>query len=260
MNQSEIHPSAIVHPDARLGPGCTVGPFAVIEQGTELGAGCEIQPHAIIHRFSKLGERVRVFPFAVVGAEPQHLQFEGEESTVRVGSDTVIRESVTIHRGTKVGTGETVVGAGCFLMAYVHVAHDCIVGDGVIMANGVQMAGHSEIQDNAVIGGLSGITQFSRVGRYCYVGSGSQIRKDLPPFMTGKGVDFSVQSVNAVGMARKGFTPEQVRSVKSLYKIFYRKKLTVSRALEQISTDLPLGPEVELFVDFVKSSKVGVIR
>jgi UDP-N-acetylglucosamine acyltransferase len=255
-----IHPTAIIDSDARIGEGTHVGPYCIIEAGVRLGKNCTVQSHVVLRGDTEIGDEVKIFPFAVVGSEPQHLHYKGEPTKVVVEKRVVIRESVTIHRGTKGGTGITRVGENTLLMAYTHVAHDCTVGNNVIIANSVQLAGHVEIGDSVVIGGQSEIAQFCRIGKYCYVGGGSTLRKDLPPFLVGKGNEFEVQGINVVGMTRQGFSAEIVGKLKTLYKIFYMQKLTVNQALEKITIELPDCEEARSFCQFVKSSKAGIIR
>lgn len=257
---SEIHPTAIVHPEAKIGEGTRVGAYSIIEQGVSVGRNCEIQDHVVIRGWTELGDNVRVFPFAVIGAEPQHLKYAGEETRVIIGNRVTLREAVTVHRGTVFGNKKTTIGDDTFIMAYCHVAHDCIVGQGVVMANGCQLAGHSEVQDGVVMSGLSGVGQFCRVGRYCFLGAYSAARKDVPPFITGKGPGFEVQGINMVGLTRKGFSETTVNNIRTMYKIFYCRHLTVAQAVDAIRTELGETDEVKLFVDFVQKSKMGIIR
>lgn len=257
---AEVHPTAIVHPTVVLGESVRVGAYSIIDEGAQIGNFCDIQDHVVIRRLTKIGNDVKIFPFAVIGAEPQHFKYQGEETLVEIGDGAIIRESVTIHRGTSFGRSITTVGEGTLLMAYVHVAHDCIVGKKVIMANGVQLAGHTTIEDFAVVGGLSGISQFCRVGKYCYLGSASMIRKDLPPFLTGKGNDFKVQGINVIGLQRNNFSSEAINKLRKVYKIFYRRHLTVAKAIEQVQEELGETNEVRVFLDFIRQSEVGVIR
>ncbi len=257
---AEIHPTALVHPDAHLGEGTRVGAYAIVDAKVQTGRGCVIHNHAVIRDFSVLGDEVQVHPFAVIGGDPQHVKYRGEPTTVSIGNRVVLRESVTVNRGTTFGNGTTVVGDDVLIMAYSHVGHDCIVGNNVIIANSVQLAGHVTVGKNAVIGGISGVTQFCSVGDFCFLGASSLLRKDLPPYLSGKGNDFEVQGVNVVGLERSGVSPEVIRSLRNLYKIFYRQKLTVSQALEKATIEIPSSPEREIFLSFLKSSKMGIVR
>lgn len=260
LEPTRIHPTAIIHPKAQVGHGVHIGAFSVIGEGVTIGDGCELQEHVSIRGNTTLGKAVRVFPFAVIGSEPQHLQYKQEPTLTEIGDRTVIRESVTIHRGTSKGTGKTIIGPDCYLMAYAHVAHDCEVGSHVILCNSVQLAGHVVVEDYANIGGVSGVVQFCRVGKFCYVGGGTLLRKDLPPYLMGKGNEFEVQGVNTVGLSRRGMTTETIQQLKNLYKIFYLQNLTVNAAIEKAVVEVGTLPEVKHFIDFVQNSKVGFAR
>lgn len=257
---AKIHPTAIVHPGAELGEATTVGSYSIIGENIVTGKNCEIGEHVVIRGITRLGDGVRIYPFATLGADPQHLNYKGEPTRVEIGNRVVIREGVTIHRGTRFGNHVTVVKDDAYLMAYCHVAHDCVVGKKAILTNAVLLAGHVTVDDYAFIGGMTGIAQFCRVGKYCFTAGGSILRKDLPPFLMGKGNDFEVQGVNIVGLARHGFSGATIGRLKKLYKIFYHQNLTVSQALAKIDDELGPSDEVRVFVDFVKETKVGFIR
>lgn len=256
----EVHPTAIVHPDAHIGDGTRIGAFAIVEPKTAIGKNCRIQDHAIIRDYSTLGDEVNVHPFAVIGGEPQHTRYKGEPTTAVIGSRTVLREYVTVNRGTAFGNGTTVVGEDVLLMAYCHVAHDCVVGNKVILANTVQLAGHVTLGKSVVIGGVSAVTQFCSVGDYSFIGGGSLLRKDLPPYLSGKGNDFQVQGVNLVGLERQGFTIETIKTLRKLFRIFYLQNLTVAQAMERAGTEVPAIPEVEAFLAFLRQAKQGIAR
>jgi UDP-N-acetylglucosamine acyltransferase len=259
-NNPSIHPTAIIHPKAQIGAGTQVGAFSIIGENVILGDHCEIHEHVVIKGNTRVGKSAKIFPFAVIGMEPQHLKYNGAPTTVEIGDNVIIREAVTIHRGTEFGGGKTVVADGSFLMAYTHVAHDCYVGKSAIVCNAVQLAGHVVLEDYVTIGGASEVAQFCRVGRYCYVGGGSTLRKDLPPFLVGKDNEFKVQGINVVGLERHGFSPSTIQRLKALYKIFYLQNLTVNQAIEKVLAEVGHGDEVTLFIDFIKTSKVGFIR
>lgn len=258
--ESFIHPTAIVHPKANLGHRVRVGAYSIIGEGVHLGDDCELQEHVSIRGNTTLGRAVRVFPFSVIGSEPQHLHYKQEPTLTEIGDRTIIRESVTIHRGTAQGTGKTQIGSDSYLMAYAHVAHDCEIGSHVIICNSVQLAGHVVVEDYANIGGLTGVVQFCRVGKFCYVGGCSILRKDLPPYLMGKGNDFEVQGINSIGLTRQGVSEETIQKVKKLYKIFYLQNLTVSAAMEKATVELGSFPEGKHFIDFIQKSKLGFIR
>lgn len=258
--ETYIHPSAIVHPKAQLGHRVRIGAFSVIGEDVKIGDDCDLQEHVCVRGDTTLGAGVKIFPFAVIGSEPQHLQYKQEPTTTEIGARTIIRESVTVHRGTSKGSGKTIIGSDSYLMAYTHVAHDCEVGSHVILCNSVQLAGHVVVEDYANIGGVSGVVQFCRVGKFCYIGGGTLLRKDLPPYLMGKGNEFEVQGVNAVGLSRQGIGNETIQKLKGLYKIFYLQNLTVSAAIEKAIVELGTIPEAKHFIDFVQNSKVGFVR
>lgn len=255
-----IHPTAIVHESARIGAGTRIGAYSIVGENVALGENCDIQEHVVLRGHTTIGHRTQIFPFSVIGGEPQHLKYKGEPTTVVIGDDVILRESVTVHRGTSFGLGKTEIGDKSFIMAYAHVAHDCIVGKSTIICNAVQLAGHVTVEDCATIGGASEVAQHCRVGRYCYVAGGSTLRKDLPPFLTGKGNEFQVQGINAVGLTRQGFQADTVKRLKSIYKIFYLQNLTVAQAIEKAGIDFGSAPEVKMFLEFIQSSKMGFVR
>lgn len=255
-----IHPTAIVHERAKLGQDVQIGPYVTIEADVVVGDRSEIQSHAILHSGTSIAEDAKVFPYAVIGGPPQHLRYQGEPTEVHIGRGVTLREMITVHRGTTFGGGKTVIEDDCYIMAYTHVAHDCRVGKGVILANAIQLAGHVTIGDYVFIGGQSAIAQFCRVGSYCYLGGGTIIRKDLPPFLIGKGYEFKIQGINAVGLSRRGFSTQTITRLRKLYRIFYLQNLTVGQALEKISIELGDSDDIRLFTEFVKNSKVGFIR
>jgi UDP-N-acetylglucosamine acyltransferase len=255
-----IHPTAIVHPKAQLGRGTRVGPFSVIGQDVVIGENCEIQEHVVIRGRVKIGNDCRFFPFVVLGGEPQHLGYKNEPTEVVIGDRNVFRESVTVHRGTIAGGGITTIGNDCLIMAYAHVGHDCSVGNKVIIVNAVQLAGHVILEDFVTLGGQSAVVQHCRVGKYCYIGGGSLIRKDVPPFTSGKGNEFKVQGFNKVGLERSGVSAERIANIKRIFKICYIQKLTASNAIEKIAAELPGSEDAVAFLDFVKTSKLGFHR
>jgi len=259
-NNDLIHPTAIVHPSAKLGKGTRVGPYSIVGADVVLGENCDIQEHVVIRGRTKLGNDCKVFPFAVLGGEPQHLGYKNEPTEVVIGDRVVLRESVTVHRGTVAGGGITRIGNDCLIMAYTHVGHDCTVGNKVIIVNSVQLAGHVVVEDFVTIGGQSEVVQFCRIGKYCYIAGGSTIRKDIPPFLTGKGNEFQVQGINKVGMERSGVSSDRINDIKQIFKVFYLQNLTVFQAIEKITSEFPGSEDAEKFVNFVKTSKAGIHR
>jgi UDP-N-acetylglucosamine acyltransferase len=250
----EVHATAVVGGTARLGAGVTVGPYAVIEDGTELGDGTEVRAHAVIKRFTTLGKGNTVHEGAILGGEPQDVGFTGGETRLRIGDGNRIREGVTIHRATRPG-GETVVGSGCFLMAYAHVAHECLLGDGVVIANNVALAGHAEIGPRAFLSGGVVVHQFCRVGRLAMVGGNSKIVQDCLPFVITDGVPGRARGVNAVGLRRAGATAAQLRTLKEAYRLLLRSSLKLETALERMAA--LEDPWVDEMIAFVRSSKRG---
>ena len=255
---AQIHPSAIVSPDATLAPGVRVGPFAIIGEGCELADGCVIEARATLERNVKLAANVRVGIGSVLGGDPQDLKFEGEVTTVEIGEGTRIREYTTINRGTRQSL-KTTVGKNCFLMSYVHLAHDCHLGDGVIISNGTQLAGHVTVEDRAILSGLSAVHQFVKVGRHSFVGGCSRVAKDIPPYLKAVGNPVKLYGLNSVGLQRSGFPDPVIRELKRAYRLFFRSELNVSQAMERATSELHPYPEVEKFLAFVEASERGVV-
>ncbi len=252
-----IHPTAIIDKQAQIGEGVRIGPYSIIEGDTAIGEGCEIGPHVIVHSYTSLGERCRVHSGAVLGDLPQDIGFKGAESYVRIGSDCVIREGVTIHRGTAPGTS-TEVGDGCFLMAFSHLGHNVRMGRNVIMANGALCGGYVEVGDQVFISGNVVVHQFCRIGRLAMLSGNSGISKDLPPYCVTVGCSRNtVGSLNVVGMRRGGLPPDARKIVKSAFQILYRSGLNADQAIAVIKEKLPNEPASE-FVEFIEGSKRGI--
>ena len=260
MSQPNIHPTAIVDPQAKIGADTVVGPFAIIEGQVEIGSNCTIHPHAMVRSFTYISDEVSVYPYAIVGEVPQHLGYCGEESVVRIGRGSTIREYTSVHRGTKIGDMETTIGENVLVMGYCHIAHDCHIGDRVIMANQAQLAGHVSIGDDVVIGGQVGVAQFLRVGKGAYIGGGSVLRHDMPPFVLGKGIPLTVQGTNLIGLKKLGYHSDSIQALRKIHKLFYNKKITVAQAMEMATSQGDHPPEVNYFLDFVRESKSGISR
>ena len=258
MKKSGIHSTAIVSSRARLGERVEVGPFAIIGEGCEVGDDSVIAARATLERDVKLGTGVKVGIGSVLGGAPQDLKYAGEHTTVEIGDGTVIREFVTINRGTS-QSFKTSVGARCLLMSYVHLAHDCHLGNGVILGNTVQLAGHVIIDDRATLSGLSGVHQFVRIGRNSFIGGCSRVSKDIPPFLKAVGNPIRLYGLNGVGLQRNGFPEEVVRELKRAYRLFFRSDLNLSQAMERAETELNLFPEVRELMEFVEGSGRGVV-
>ena len=254
-----ISPLASISPDAVLGNNVKVDPFAVIQEGVKIGDDTHIMSNAVIMPRTTIGKSCLVYPGAVLGAVPQDLKFVGEETTVEIGDRTTIRECVTVHRGTK-DKWKTVIGSDCLLMAYAHVAHDCLVGDHVILANSVQLAGHVIVGDYAIIGGLSGAAQFARIGAHTYITGHAVIKKDVPPFIKAGRSPLSYVGVNSVGLQRRGFTKEAVNEILEVYRNIYNKGLNITQALEFIERNLPESPEKTSIISFIKASDKGIVK
>lgn len=252
-----VHPMALVDPAAELGEGTSVGPFAQVGADVVTGPGCRIESHAVLEGTVRLGRGVRVGIGSVLGGEPQDLKFRGEPASVEIGDEVVIREYVTINRGTA-ATGRTVVGPRCFLMSYVHLAHDCHVAERVVIANGTQVAGHVTIHDHASLSGLVAIHQFVTVGSHAFVGGCTRVSQDIPPYVKAVGNPMELFGLNTIGLQRAGFAPETLTALKRCYRLFFNSDLNLSQALERARMDLPATPEVERFISFVESSGRGL--
>jgi UDP-N-acetylglucosamine acyltransferase len=255
-----IHPTAIVDPKAELDSDVQVGPYAIIREDVSIGSGSQIGPHAVIEPYVSIGRDCRIFHFASIGATPQSLKFDGEKTYVKIGKGTIIREFVTIHRGTGFGGGITEVGEQNFLMAYTHIAHDCKTGRMVVMANNATLAGHITIGDYATVGGLTAIHQFVKVGDYAFIGGKSAVVKDIPPFVIAAGDRARLHGMNTVGLKRHGFTQNTINELKKVYRIMFRIGLTRNEALERVKAEVEQIPEVVKFLEFVQSSQRGVTR
>jgi UDP-N-acetylglucosamine acyltransferase len=255
-----IHPTAVVSPGARLAEGVTVGPYSIIDEEVEVGRDSWIGAHVVIRPYTSIGERCRLFQFGSIGEIPQDLKFAGEASRLTIGDGTTIREFVTLNRGTAGGGGLTSIGAGCLLMAYVHVAHDCHVGNGVVMSNAASLAGHVIVEDRASIGGLAGVHQFVRIGTYAFVGAGSLLTKDVPPYTLSAGNPQRLYGLNVVGLKRAGFAPEVMRALKEAYRLVVREPLLLEDALRKAETEIEPLEELRRFVEFVRASQRGIPR
>jgi UDP-N-acetylglucosamine acyltransferase len=255
-----IHPTAIVDPSARLGAGVTVGPGAIIEAHVTIGDDCEIGPRAILTGHTTLGPRCRVYPSAVIGIEPQDLSYHGEPTEVHIGSDNVLREFTTIHRGTPHGRGQTVIGDRNFLMANSHVAHDCLLGNDNILANAATLAGHAQVGDYTNIGGLSALHQFTRIGSYAFIGGCSAVSQDIPPYHLAAGNRAVVTGLNRVGLQRRGFTEELVKILTECFKLLYLRNNPLEEALRIIEERHGAVPEAQNLVGFIRGSRRGIVR
>ncbi len=250
---------AHIHPNATIGADVTIDPFAVVHEDVVIGDGTHIMSHAVILDGSVIGKNCTIFPGAVISGIPQDLKFIGEKTTAEIGDNTTIRECVTINRGTQ-EKFKTVVGKNCLLMAYAHVAHDCILGDHVILANSVQLAGHVEVGDYAILGGLAGAHQFTRIGAHTYIAGNTVIRKDIPPYVKSAREPMSYMGINVVGLTRLGFSKEKIKEISDIYHVLFVEKNSTTAALQLIESTFESTPERDEILEFVKTSKSGIIK
>ena len=253
------HATAIISKNAKIADDVEVGPYSVIEDDVEIGKGSIIDSSVSIKDGARIGENVKIYHSAAIAGPPQDLKFAGERTELHVGDNTVIREFVTLNRGTA-AHGRTEIGKNCLFMAYSHAAHDCIIGDNVILANSVQMGGHVEIGENAIIGGATVIHQFSLVGEHCMVGGGFRITQDILPYSTVAGYPLRCLGLNSIGLQRRGFSKETITTLRKLFRLLMSKKLNTSQALAKIDEEIEKIPEVVKVLEFIKRSERGVIK
>jgi len=254
-----IHPTAVIHPKARIGQGCDIGPYCVIGEHVVLGAGCKLHSHVVIGGHTRLGKQNEIFPFASIGLKTQDLKWNGGVTRTEIGDGNTFREYVTIHSAT--GDGEvTRVGSLNHILAYCHVAHNCALGDHIIMSNVATLAGHVIVEDHAVIGGLAAVHQFCRIGKLAMIGGCSKVVQDVPPFMIGDGNPAETRTINKVGMERNGVSEKAQTALRQAYKILFREGLTIPNALVKIEKKLPPLPEIKHLVQFVRASDRGISK
>lgn len=254
-----LHPTAIVHPGAQIGKNAEIGPYCIVGEHVSIGAGTILQAHVIVNGRTEIGDDCRIYPFSTIGAASQDRKYTGERSYTRVGSRTILREYVSIQRAT--GHDEvTAVGDECLLLAYVHIAHNCILGNGVTMSNLAQLAGHVTIGDYVTIGGQTGVHQFTRIGRNAMVGGMSKLTKDVPPFFLVEGNPCQPYGLNSVGLRRAAFTPEERNEIKTFYKLLYNPKLNVSQAIEAMKSEVATNPGREIIAFLEAPSERGVLK
>ncbi|MTI30641.1 acyl-ACP--UDP-N-acetylglucosamine O-acyltransferase [Xanthovirga aplysinae] len=255
MNQ----PLAYAHPEAKIASNVVIEPFATIHKNVEIGEGTWIGSNVTIMEGARIGKNCKIFPGAVISAVPQDMKFAGEESLVVIGNNTVIRECVTLNRGTK-ERGETTIGSNCLLMAYVHIAHDCIINDRVVLSNAVQVGGHVEIGAHAILGGTSAVHQFCKVGAHTMLQGGSLVTKDVPPYVTAGRFPLSYAGVNSIGLRRRGFSNEKINEIQEIYRHIYLKGLNNNQALDIIQLEMNPSKERDEIIHFVSSSSRGIIK
>ncbi|MBV9574361.1 MAG: acyl-ACP--UDP-N-acetylglucosamine O-acyltransferase [Acidobacteriales bacterium] len=256
-----IHPTAIVDPGAKIPSSCTVGPYCVIGPQVELGEGCSLISHVIMEGPSRIGAENRFYPFSSIGLAPQDISYCGEPTRLEMGSHNEIREFVTINRGTQKGGGVTRIGSSALIMAYAHVAHDCSIGDHVILANAATLGGHVSVGDWAVVGALCPVHQFVRIGKHAYIGGGTTITRDVLPFSkTAAERNTHAYGLNAIGLERRGFSKERIVELHHAFKLLLASKLNTSQALEKLKSEPEIGEDVQLLISFIEASERGVIK
>jgi UDP-N-acetylglucosamine acyltransferase len=254
-----ISPQAYIHPEAEIGEGVTVEPFAYIDADVSIGAGTWIGPQACIWKGARIGKNCKIYSGAQVSCDPQDLKFKGEITTTEIGDNTSIREFVTISRGTE-DRKTTRIGKNCLLMAYVHIAHDCIIGDQTILSNSVQVAGHVVIGNHVVIGGTAAIRQFVKIGSHAMIAGGSLVRKDVPPFVSAAREPLSYSGINAIGLKRRGYDSSKLNEIQEIYRTIYLSEINISKAIEKVHQDFSDSPEKTEILDFISSSERGIMK
>jgi UDP-N-acetylglucosamine acyltransferase len=255
-----IHPTAIVDEGAEIHESVEIGPYCFVGPHVKIGKGTKVGPHVVLEGRTEIGEDNRIFHFASIGAVPQHMKYKGEPTKLKIGSENVIREFVTIHLGTVQDRGITTIGNRNILMAYCHVAHDCTLENAVILANGATLGGHVHVERNAILGGLVGVHQFVRIGRHAMVGALSGVSLDIPPYTSAAGFRTKLYGLNTVGLKRQGFSPEEVRRLRKAYRILFQSGELLRPAMERVRAEVGHDPHVEYLIEFLKKSQRGICR
>ncbi len=259
MNK-EIHPTAIIEPGVEIEEEVSIGPFCILREGVHIMKGTRLVSNVIIEGKTEIGENCTVYPFTSLGFPPQDLKYKGEKTALKIGNNNIIREYTTIHRASVGGDGITTIGDNNFFMAYVHIAHDCKIGNSITMANVATLAGHVLIEDYAIIGGLVAIHQFTRIGAYAMVGGFSGVNQDIPPYMISSGTPAKLFGLNTIGLKRQGFSDHIINELKKAYKILFREKRTLKDAIKKIQEDLPYTDEIKHLIEFIQKNKRGICR
>lgn len=260
MNR-EIHPTAILNPKAEIDEGVVIGPFCIIGEGVRIKRGTKLISSVVIEGDTEIGEKCIIYPFTSIGLPPQDLKYKGEKTGVKIGNDNIIREYVTVHRASIGGDGITTIGDKNFLMAYVHIAHDCKIGSHIILANAATLAGHVVVEDYAIISGLTAIHQFTRIGAYAMVGGFSGVGQDVPPYTIASGARAKLFGLNTIGLKRHGFSDAKINHLKNAYKILFREKRTLKDAIKKIQEDLSSTDEIKHLIDFIQQKNArGICR
>ncbi len=260
LQMADVHKTAIVSPSAKIGKDVKIGPYTKIGDNVEIGEGTFVGPHVVIEGWTRIGKNNEIYHGATIGEDPQDLKYKGEKTHLFIGDNNIIRENVTIHRGTEEGGGETRIGSNNFIMAYCHVAHDCQLGNNIVMSNAANLAGHVTVEDNAVIAGLTGVHQFVRIGKVAMVGAHSKVVKDVPPYILVDGHPARVNGINVIGLRRNGVKPVLRKEIKRAYKILYRSNLKFSDAVEKMDQELDASEEIEHFLRFLRNVQRGICR
>lgn len=258
--KNKIHTSSIIDPKALIESGVEIGPYCIVKNNVKIGKGTKLISHAVIEEGTEIGKNCTIYPFTSIGFPPQDMKYKGEDTKLIIGDNNVIREYATLHRASVGGSGVTQIGDNNFLMAYVHIAHDCKIGSNIVMANGATLAGHVTIEDFAVIGGLVAVHQFTRIGRYAMVGGFSGIGQDIPPYTIASGARAKLYGLNAIGLKRHNFSDASINALKKAYKILFREKRTLKDALKVIRETIPQTEEILHLVEFIELNKRGICR
>lgn len=255
-----IHETAIVDPKAEIDENVTIGPYSIISRDVQVAAGTSIGSHAVIEPYVSIGPNCQIFQYAAIGAPPQSLKFQGEKTFVKIGPNNIIREFVTIHRGTSFGGGMTEIGEENFIMAYSHIAHDCRIGNKVVLSNNTTLGGHITIEDHATVGGLVAVHQFVRIGKFAFVGGKAAVVKDIPPYMIASGDRAKLHGLNSVGLKRQGLSNHTLSKLKKAYRLIFRFGLTLNESIERVKAEVEMVPEVVHLIEFIKASQRGITR
>ncbi|MCY7410956.1 MAG: acyl-ACP--UDP-N-acetylglucosamine O-acyltransferase [Chitinophagales bacterium] len=248
-----------VHPKAKLGQQIEISPFVTIYEDVEIGDGCWIGPNVTIMNGARIGKGVKIFPGSVISGDPQDLKYKGETTFATIGDNTIIRECVTVNKGTT-WSHNTIVGSNCLLMAYAHIAHDCVIGNSCVIANNSALAGHIIVEDYAILGGVTAVHQFVKIGQHAFISGGSLVRKDVPPFVKAAKEPLSFVGVNSIGLRRRGFNEESINRIEDIYRIIFVKNHNVSKALTAIEIEIDPSPERNVILDFIRSSERGIMK
>lgn len=255
-----IHSTAIIHPGAKIAENVSIGPYSVIGENVVIGSGTTVASHVVIEGWTEIGCDNKIYQFSSIGANPQDLKYAGEDTRLKIGDRNQIREFTTMNRGTAEGGGLTTIGNDNLFMAYSHVAHDCIVNDHVILANGATLAGHVEVESTAILGGLVAVHQFCRIGSHTMISGGAMVTQDIPPYTIAQGDRAKTVGLNLIGLKRRGFSEETIRGIKKAYRLIFRSGARLEDALAQVSSEIEPSPELDHFVEFIKDSQRGIAR